>query len=56
MMLFLLIALASIHSSWSQRDSSMDENIARNAVHTIPLGSEVTFHWRCDFEQDRLQL
>ncbi|XP_011700718.1 PREDICTED: tyramine beta-hydroxylase [Wasmannia auropunctata] len=48
MMLFLLVVLAGIHSGWSRRDSSISENVDGNAVHTIPLGSEVTFHWRVD--------
>lgn len=51
MMLFLLVALTGIHSGWSRRrDSSIGENIAGDVVHTVPLGSEATFHWRCDFE------
>ncbi|KAL0125166.1 hypothetical protein PUN28_004359 [Cardiocondyla obscurior] len=46
--LLLLVALTGIHSGWSQRDSSVGENVAENTVHTIPLGSEATFHWRVD--------
>jgi len=54
MMLFLLF-LASIHSAWSRHDSSISENAAGNTVHTVPLGSEATFHWRCD-SRDRSPL
>lgn len=50
MMLFLLVALAGIHSGWSRRDSSIGGNVVGDMVHTVPFGSEATFHWRCDFE------
>lgn len=56
MMLFLLllVALVSVHSSWS-RHFSVAENVPANAIHTIPLGSEATFNWKCVFEQDCLR-
>ncbi|XP_011167262.1 tyramine beta-hydroxylase [Solenopsis invicta] len=48
MILFLLVALAGIHSGWSRRDSSTGEHVVGDTVHTVPLGSEATFHWRVD--------
>lgn len=56
MMLFLLllVALVGVHSSWSRHPFSIAENVPANTIHTIPLGSEATFNWKCVFEQDCL--
>lgn len=53
MFLLLLVALVGVHSSWSRHDSSIAENVSASAIHSVPLGSEATFYWKCVFEQDR---